>query len=61
MALPMRWAKRMVAMREMVSPVILRIRAPVGLEDESPTPRPSRTARLARREVMLDAKAWSES
>jgi hypothetical protein len=57
----MRWAKRIVAMRLMVSPVILRISAPVGEEDESPTPRPSRTARFARREVMDEAKAWRES
>jgi len=57
----MRWAKRIVAIREMVSPVILRIKAPVGEEEESPTPRPSRTARLARSEVMEEEKAWRES
>jgi hypothetical protein len=57
----MRCAKRMVAMREMVSPVILRISAPVGEDDESPTPRPSRTARLASSDVMDEAKACRES
>jgi hypothetical protein len=57
----MRCANRIVATREMVSPVILRMSAPVGEEDESPTPKPSSTARLASREVMDDAKAWSES
>lgn len=51
----------MVATLEMVSPAIFRIKAPVGEEEESPTPSPSRTARLASKEVMEEKKAWSES
>jgi hypothetical protein len=57
MAWPIRWAKRIVAIREKVSWIILRIMAPVGEEEEFPTPRPSRTARLARSEAMEDEKA----
>jgi hypothetical protein len=48
-------------MREKVSWIIFRIRAPVADASAFPTPRPSRTARLARREAMDDEKAWRES
>lgn len=51
----------MVAKRAMVSLAILRMSAAVGEEEASPTPRPSRTARLARSEEMLLKKACRES
>jgi hypothetical protein len=45
----------------MASLRMVRSRAKVAELEASPTPRPWRMARLARREVMVEKKAWRES
>jgi hypothetical protein len=58
---PQRFAKTIVAIRDMASVRMVRSRAYVAEELASPTPRPWRRARFASRDVMVEKKAWIES